>query len=524
MLALGIAASWTAVEALSQTGQVTSSFDIVIRGGVVLDGTGAVGTRADVGIRDGRIVSIGVFAPSVIARRTIDATGLTVAPGFIDVHSHAAEGLAGRLGDAVPLLAQGVTTVFINPDGGGATDLIAQRERFETRGVGVNIGQFVPHGSIREKVIGLADRLPTEEERARMARLVADGMKAGGLGLSTGLYYAPGSYARTDEIVALAKVASEFGGVYASHIRDEADYTIGVVAAVDEVIRISEQAHIRAVVSHMKALGPANWGKSVPLVDAIDRARARGLEVFADQYAYEASGTSLVAALIPRWAEAGGRSAMLARLDGGDAGRIREAIADNIVRRGGAGTLVISDYAPDHALEGRSLAEIAGARSVSPADLVVTLLRQGDAALVSFNMSDDDIVRIMRQPWTMTCSDGDLTAPGQGKPHPRGYGAFARKVAVYVRDRHVIELPQAIRSMTSLPAAVFGLRDRGVLRDGAIADIVVFDPDRLQDRATYQAPQQLAEGVRAVLVNGIVAMADGAPTGTRAGRFVRPER
>jgi N-acyl-D-amino-acid deacylase len=525
MLLLGITASWAMSGATAGPAHDASgSYDIVIRGGSVLDGTGAPATRADLAIRDGRIVSIGVLSSSTISHRTIDATGLTVAPGFIDVHSHAAEGLAGRLGEATPLVAQGVTTVFINPDGDGPIDLIAQRESFEASGIGVNVGQFVPHGSIRKRVIGLADRPPTDDELARMERIVDDGMKAAGLGLSTGLYYAPGSYATTGEIIALAKVAAAFGGVYSSHIRDEADYTIGVVAAVDEVIRISEEAHIRAVVSHMKALGPANWGKSTQLVDAIERARRRGVEVYADQYAYEASGTSIVAALIPRWAEVGGRKALLDRLNGEDAAKVRAAISDNIARRGGAEKLVISDYPPDRAVEGRSLAAIARSRSLPPVDLVVTLLQQGDAALVSFNMSDDDIVRIMQQPWTMTCSDGDLTAPGQGKPHPRGYGAFARKLAVYVRDRHVIDLPHAVRSMTSLPAMVFGLRDRGTLRDGAVADIVVFDPAQFQDRATYQEPQQIATGVRAVLVNGVIAMEGGAPTGKRAGRFVRPER
>jgi N-acyl-D-amino-acid deacylase len=525
LFAIGATASWAAVGATAPIGEGTSEpYDIVIRGGSVLDGTGAAAARADIAIRDGHVVSIGLLSPSILTHHTLDATGLTVAPGFIDVHSHAAEGLAGRLGEATPLLAQGVTTVFINPDGGGPVDLAKQRESFEARGVGVNIGQFVPHGSIREQVIGLADRPPTDDELARMERMVGDGMKAGGLGLSTGLYYAPGSYAKTEEIVALAKVAAELGGVYSSHVRDEADYTIGVVAAVDEVIRISEEAHIRAVVSHMKALGPANWGKSTQLVDSIERARARGLEVYADQYAYEASGTSIVAALSPRWAEAGGRQALLDRLNGADAARVRAAITENIARRGGAEKLVVSDYAADHALESRSLAEIAHARSVSPVDLVVTLLQQGDASLVSFNMSDDDIVRIMRQPWTMTCSDGELTAPGQGKPHPRGYGAFARKLAAYVRDRHVIDLPDAVRSMTSLPAMVFGLRDRGVLRDGAVADIVVLDPAQVQDRATYQEPQQIATGVRAVVVNGVVVMEEGAPTGKRAGRWVRPER
>ena len=238
------------------------STDLIIRGGSVLDGTGAEGTRTDLGVSGDRIVTVGRIPPSARARRSIDATNLTVSPGFIDVHSHAAEGLSGALSDAIPLLAQGVTTVFINPDGGGPIDLTAQRKALEARRVGVNIGQFVPQGSIRGEVMGFADRDPTADEVTRMTQLVRAGMDAGGLGLSTGLYYAPGSYTKTDEIVTLAKVAAEYGGVYSSHIRDEADYNIGVVAAVDEVIRIAEQAHIRAVVSHMKALGAPNWGRS----------------------------------------------------------------------------------------------------------------------------------------------------------------------------------------------------------------------------------------------------------------------
>ena len=520
-IAAGVAVLTTSALASRQRPE---TFDIIIRGGAILDGTGAAAVQGDIAVLDGRIVAVGAIPATANAARTIDATGATVAPGFIDVHSHAAEGLAGRMADAMPLLAQGVTTVFVNPDGGGPVDLAAQRQAMETKGVGVNVGQFVPQGSIREKVIGLADRPPTGAELSRMEQLVDEAMKSGALGLSTGLYYTPGSFAKTDEIVALAKVAARSGGVYSSHIRDEADYSVGVVAAVDEVIRIAAEARIRAVVSHMKALGPANWGKSAELVEHIERARANGLDVFADQYAYEASGTSVVAALVPRWAEAGGRTAMLQRLDGTDGPRLRAAIAENMARRGGADTLVVSDYAPDHSLDGQSLAAIATARSTLPVDLVVSLIHRADAALISFNMSDDDIIRIMRQPWTMTCSDGDLTPPGQGKPHPRGYGAFARKLAVYVRDRHVIDLPEAVRSMTSLPAAVFGLRDRGVIRTAAIADMVVFDPARVQDRATYQDPQQPAAGVKAVLVNGVLAFENGAATSVRAGEFVRPER
>jgi len=357
-----------------------------------------------------------------------------------------------------------------------------------------------------------------------MAALVRAGMEAGGLGLSSGLYYAPGSYATTEEVIALAKVASAFGGVYSSHIRDEADYSIGVVASVQEVIRIAEEARLPGVVSHMKALGPAQWGLAVALTTRIEQARARGVQVYADQYPYEASGTGLSAALVPRWAQVDGREEFARRLAGTDRERIKRAIDENIARRGGPDTLVISDYAPNHALEGKSLATIAAERGVTPVDLVVALLEKGDGGLVSFNMSERDIAHIMRQPWTMTCTDGDLTAPGQGKPHPRGYGAFARKLAVYARDREVITLADAVRSMTSLPAQVFGLTNRGVIRPGARADVVIFEPARIRDTATYDSPQRLAEGVRDVLVNGVLTIDNGRPTSATPGRAVRPGR
>jgi N-acyl-D-amino-acid deacylase len=498
-------------------------YDVLIRNAHVLDGSGNPWFAADIAVSADRVVAVGSL-PGAKAPRVIDARGLTVAPGFIDVHSHSAEGLTGALSTATPLLAQGVTTVLVNPDGGGPVDLASQRQMLESQGVGVNVAQFIGHGSVRQAVLGMADRVPSDGELDRMRALVRAAMDAGAVGLSSGLYYAPGSYARTEEVIALARVAAEGGGVYSSHIRDEADYTIGVVAAVDEVIRIAEEARLPGVVSHMKALGPKQWGLSTKLVERIEQARARGVQVYADQYPYEASGTSLSAALVPRWAQEGGRARFLERLAGDDRDRIRTAIADNLARRGGATTLVISSYEPDRALEGRSLADIASRRGVDPVDLVVTLLERGDGGLVSFNMSEDDIAHIMRQPWTMTCSDGDLTAPGDGKPHPRGYGAFARKLAVYARERGVVGLADAVRSMTSLPAQVFGLKDRGVLRRGARADLVIFDPLEIRDRATYASPQLLAEGMRYVLVNGKVVVDAAAPTGATAGRLLSVER
>jgi N-acyl-D-amino-acid deacylase len=498
-------------------------YDVLIRNGRVLDGSGNPWRYADIGIRGGRIADMGRLA-SASAARVIDAAGLVVAPGFIDVHSHAADGLAGALKDARQLLAQGITTVAINPDGGGPIDLRAQRAGYEQRGIGVNVALYVPHGSIRREVIGMADRDPTSAELDRMATLARRGMEAGGIGLSSGLYYAPGSYAKTEEVIALAKIAGEMGGVYESHIRDEADYNSGVVAAVEEVIRIAEEGHLPAVVGHMKALGPASWGLSMALVERITQARARGVEVYADQYPYDASGTGIVGALIPRWAEVGGRPELLKRIQGPEHERLAADIRRNLVRRGGADRLVISVYRVDPALEGQTLAAVASAMNKPPEEAAMALLLKGDASLVSFNMSERDIELIMRQPFTMTCTDGDLVPFGQGKPHPRGNGAFARKLHVYVNERETIDLAFAVRSMTSLPAVVYGMKDRGVLRPGTWADILVFDPAGVRDTATYQNPHQLAEGFSYVLVNGTVAKDADGFSGKLSGKVVTPER
>jgi N-acyl-D-amino-acid deacylase len=498
-------------------------YDVLIRNGRVLDGGGNPWLAADIGIRAGRIVDMGRLG-NAAAARVIDAAGLTVTPGFIDVHSHASTGLAGDLKEARQLIAQGITTVGLNPDGGGPIDLKAQRAGFLQRGIGVNVALYVPHGSIRQEVLGMADRAPTAGEIERMVALARNGMEAGGIGLSSGLYYAPGSYSTTEEVIALARVVGEMGGVYESHIRDEADYSVGVIAAVQEVIRIAEEGHLPGIVAHMKALGPASWGLSMALVEKIKQARDRGVEVYADQYPYDASGTGIVGALIPRWAEVGGRPEMLKRIQGPEHGRLAADIRRNFERRGGADKLVISRYAPNPALEGQTLAAVARAMNEPPDEAAMELLTKGDASLVSFNMSESDIELIMRQPFTMTCTDGDLVPFGQGQPHPRGNGAFARKIRVYVNERGVIDLPFAVRSMTSLPASVFGLKDRGVLRPGAWADILIFDPAKVRDTATYLEPHQMAEGMQYVLVNGVIEKDANAFTGGLGGRVVTPDR
>ena len=480
------------------------SFDVLIRNGRVMDGTGNPWMRADVGIRADRIAAIGDLS-AARAARTIDAAGRLVAPGFIDVHSHALESLAReQLRGAQPLLAQGVTTIVGNPDGGGPVDLAAQRTQLDTPGIGVNVALLIGHGSVRRAILGTANRAPVADELQRMKALVARAMEEGAYGLSSGLFYTPGSYAALDEVIALAAEAGARAGVYTSHIRDEANYSIGLLSSVDEVIRVAEEAGIVGIVTHMKALGPDTWGLASAATARIDAARQRGVQVFADQYPYEASSTSLRAALLPGGVEP-----------------TEAVVRDNLKRRGGPESIQIASYRADTSIEGKTLAQIAAARKASPEEAAMEIISRGNASIVSFNMSEDDIRQIMTRPYTMASSDGGLTLPGEGQPHPRNNGAFARRLATYVRDRHVIDLEFAIRSMTSLPAAVFGLTGRGLLREHAVADVVVFDPARVRDRATYAAPHHLAEGMAYVLVNGTVVVDNGAFTNLLPGRVLR---
>jgi N-acyl-D-amino-acid deacylase len=498
------------VTAIPATASAQQEFDILIRGGRVLDGSGNPWYYADVGIRGDRIVAVGDLS-SGRARRTIDATGLYVAPGFIDAHSHAGGGLAtAQLSHAQPLLAQGITTVLVNPDGGGSVDIARQRTALLAHGLGVNVAQLVPHGSVRGEVLGSADRDPTPAEMDRMRALVRAGMEAGAFGLSSGPFYAPGSFSKTEELVELAKVAAAFGGAYTSHIRDEGDYTVGVVAAVDEVIRVAREAELPGVVTHIKVLGPRVWGYSSALVHRIERAREEGVEVFADQYPYAASATSLTAALIPRWAQAGGAAELRRRLtEPAERARVLPEILDNLDRRGGADRIQFRRYAPDTTLDGKTL-QFAVDRSGKPVEEVVAeMVLAGGAGIVSFNMLESDLAVLMRQPWTMTASDGDLTTFGAGVPHPRSYGTFPRRIRRYVLEQGVVDLGSTIRSMTSLPATVFRIADRGQIRAGAIADVVVFDLATLNDPADYDNPHRLAEGMRHVLVNGRLAIDEG---------------
>lgn len=492
--------------------------DVLLRGGTVVDGTGAPARVADVGIRGDRIVFLGdASSAGVSATRTIDVRGLVVAPGFIDPHTHTLEDLSSsnpeRSGN-VAYLMQGVTTVITNNDGGGTVDVGKRLDQWTANGIGTNAALYVPEGAVRRQVMGMSSSAPTAQQLDSMRQLVARGMADGALGMSTGLYYAPGSYASTEEIIELAKVAARRGGLYDSHLRDESSYTIGLIGAVNEAIRIGREAKLPVHISHIKALGTDVWGLSDSVVALVRQARAAGIEVTADQYPYLASGSSVGASLLPRWAEAGGRDSLRARIaDAATRARLVQDMEVNLRRRGGAKSLLISSTR-DSSILGRTLEEVALARKQSPIEAALAIVQQGDASVASFNMNEKDLEKFMVQDFVMTGSDGSAG-------HPRKYGTFPRVLREYVYTKKVLTLPQAIRRSSALTADALRIPERGTLRVGNYADVIAFDPATVADRSTYREPTLLAVGMRYVLVNGTLAVEDGKYTGARAGRAIR---
>jgi N-acyl-D-amino-acid deacylase len=509
-----------AMVAKTLLGEIPSEVDVLIRGGMVYDGSGSEGAVRDVGVSADRIVFVGdAAAAGVSGRRVVDAAGLIVSPGFIDPHAHAQEDLTSaerERRENVNYLMQGVTTVVVGNDGHGTWDVAAERTAMERQGIGTNAALLVGFGSVRGEVMGMRDEAPTPRELDRMKDLVDQAMRDGAVGLATGLFYAPQSFSTTEEVVEMAKVAAARGGVYDSHMRDESSYTVGLTGAVDEVIEIAERAGIRANISHIKALGVDVWGQSADVVERIREARMRGLIVTADQYPYEASGSSLSASLLPRWAQAGGQDALLARFD--DAAtreRLEADMRDNMRRRNGPGAMLITG-GRDASIRGMTLAEVAEARGLDPIRAAIEIIRDGGAGIGSFNMDEGDIRTFMQAEFVMTGSDGS-------DGHPRKYGTYARKLRTYVLDGDVISMARMVRASSAQPAEVFGLTDRGRIAVGAYADLAVFDPATVRDRATFLEPTLLATGMRYVLVNGSFAVDGGEPTGSMDGRVLRKD-
>lgn len=499
-------------------------YDLIIRNGLIVDGTGAAWHRGDVAVRGDTIAAIAHHIEGDAAR-TIDAGGHVVAPGFIDVHTHARRGLF-EVPTAANYARQGVTTVIEGPDGSSPLPLGPWLEKVAALGTSVNVGSFIGQGSVRSEVIGNDDRKASAGEIAEMVGLVDQGMRDGAFGLSTGLFYVPGSFTPIEEVVELARAAGRMGGIHKSHQRDEASR---VLDSFRETIAIGERGGLPTQATHAKVVGTANWGRSADALRLVDEARARGVDVTLDQYPYTASSTSIAAALLPAWALEGAREAQRARLT--DSAIRAKVKADSIVmirdERGGGDpkNVRIASCGFDPSLAGRTLADITRQRGLEPtienaAEAVLWIVEQGGCQGIFHAMSDEDLERILRHPATMVASDGEVPVFGRASPHPRSYGTFARVLGLYVREKKVLTLEDAVRKMTSFPAVRLGITDRGILRPGTKADIAIFDPARVRDTATFERPHQYAEGFTHVVVNGQVIVEGIEMTAARPGRVL----
>ncbi|GAB3986413.1 amidohydrolase family protein [Spirosoma daeguense] len=500
-------------------------YDLVIRNGRVVDGTGNPWVYADVAIQNGRIARVGTI-PASDAKQSIDAKGLIVSPGFIDVHAHVEGSLEAQPG-APNFIHDGVTTVITGNCGGSSPNLKMYFDTLRLLKTSVNVGSLIGHNSVRMKVMKMAFREPTAREQTDMEALVEQAMKDGAVGISTGLIYTPGTYARTPEVVNLAKAAARYGGVYASHIRNEGQ---NVKQAVDEAIQISREAKIPVEISHFKVASKPLWGKSTETVEMVEAARREGLDVTVDQYPYTASSTSLES-ILPSWALADGDSAVLVRFhDPATRSKIRSEMLDGLKKnlRKNYEYAVVASYKPDTTFNGMSISAInqkLGRKNSAEteAELVMELMEKANLKriqMVYHTMSETDVENILRYPNTMIASDAGVAKFGSGMPHPRAYGTNARVLGRYVRDRKIIPLEEAVRRMTSLPAQRFRLADRGLLRPGYAADVVLFDEKTVADLATYDQPHAYTTGISYVLVNGTPVIENGKHNGQRPGQLL----
>ena len=499
----------------------TPTYDVLIVGGTVVDGSGSAPVRNDLAIKNGRVAAIGRF-PKATATEVIDATGLFVSPGFLDVHTHADD--IASTPRAENFARMGVTSVVAGNCGGSALDIADALAKIRSSGAAVNYATLIGHNTVRRAVMGTANRDPNVAELAKMKSLVWRAMADGAVGFSTGLQYVPGTYARGAELIELARVAGNAGGLYASHMRNEGTQ---LEEAIRETIRIGEMAMCRVQISHLKVDSPSRWGASERALALIDAARARGIDVRADQYAYTAASSSL-SIRFPSWALEGGQEAIAQRLNDPETwSRIKNDMRGLLTERGltDLSFAVVAAYAPDPSLNGLSMKQAAQKlrRSDSLDDQLESarvMMLNGGASMVYHLMSDNDVERIMRHPVVGIASDSSVLLFGDGMPHPRGYGNNARVLGDYVRARHVITVQEAIRKMTSLPAQHFRFEGRGLLKPGYAADVTVFDMSTVADAATFEKPHAYAAGIPYVVVNGIVVVRKGAHTGALPGQVI----
>lgn len=497
------------------------TLDVLITGGQVYDGRTAAPAYVDVGVRGDRIVFMGKARPSQAARQRVDATGMIVAPGFIDPHTHAYEGLPRLSAERrrnLSSLMQGVTTVVLGADGRGPLEVREVLAASEAAGLGTNTYALTGFGTVRSRVMGSSSAPANPAQIAEMRALITKAMQEGAFGVGSGLFYVPQTYATTDEVLQVVSAAKPFGGVYDTHQRDESSYSIGLFASTREAIRIGCESGLTTNIGHIKTLGVDMWGKADSVLAIMREARARGCVVVADQYPWTASGTGLSAALMPRWSQAGGRDSLAMRAaDPALRAKILEEMRENLRRRGGDTTLLLigGGGAGGAPYVGKTLAQVATASGQGAVEAALDLVLRGiDMSVASFNMTEADIETFMRDPYVMTSSDGS-------DGHPRLFATYPRKIRRYVLDKPVVSMPRMIASATSQVADTYGLTDRGVLRTGAYADVIVFDPRMLREEATYTEPRKLATGMSWVFVNGVAAVKDGVATNAMAGKAIR---
>ncbi|MBM3789478.1 MAG: D-aminoacylase [Acidobacteria bacterium] len=501
-------------------------FDLLIRNARVIDGTGNPWYLGSVGIKDGRIAAVGSLSGSS-ATREIEAGGRVLSPGFIDVHTHIETTRTGGI-EKVPrgdnYLRDGVTTVVTGNCGTSEIDLGTWFGKLEQLGLGVNVASLIGHNSVRRAVMGDENRSASAAEFAQMQGLIEKAMQEGAVGFSTGLLYVPGTYAGTEEVVALARAAAKHGGIYASHIRDQGEQ---LMESIIEAVTVGQRAGMPVQISHFKVNSKKRWGDSVRSIDLVEGFRQDGVDVAVDWYPYDRASTSLSITL-PTWALAGGQEKMRARLrDPSERARIASGMKDLLSYNGFSdySYATVASYPPDPGIEGKAIAEITilRGRTATVENEIATILdliEQHDASMIYHTMSMEDVERICRYPNTAVASDGGVQEFGVGVPHPRSYGTNARVIAEFVRSRKVLTLEDAVRRMTSLPALRFGFADRGMIREGMAADVVLFDPEKVEDKATFEQPHQFSEGFDLVVVNGAVAVDGGRLTDARAGRIL----